>query len=134
MEPNYIDRLAFIDIKDKKILLALSKDKDTWFIPGGKREKGETDEEALIREIQEELSVDIIPESITYFTTLEGSAYGKPEGTKVRIAFYTGKYIGTIIPAAEIEKVEYFSFDNAPKLPETGQAMLKKLKTNGLID
>lgn len=39
-----------------------------WEFPGGKIEKGETNEEATIREIKEELSVDIKIKN--YFTTI----------------------------------------------------------------
>jgi len=76
---TFIDKLAWIYVKDKKILTTRSKNKDTYYIPGGKREPGESDEAALIREIQEELSVDIIPETITYVNTFEAQAHGKPE-------------------------------------------------------
>ena len=54
-----IDKIAFIYLKDGKILSTLSKGKDTYYIPGGKREDNETDEETLIRECKEELSIDI---------------------------------------------------------------------------
>ena len=52
-----IDKLAWIELKDKSILSTKSYGKDKYYIPGGKREIGETDEQALIREINEELSV-----------------------------------------------------------------------------
>jgi len=54
-----IDKIALLYLKDGKILSTLSKGKDTYYIPGGKREQGETDEETLIRECKEELSIDI---------------------------------------------------------------------------
>lgn len=40
MQKTYIDKLAYIYIKDHKVLTTLSRGKDTWYIPGGKREKG----------------------------------------------------------------------------------------------
>ena len=33
-----IDKIAFIYLKDKKILSTLSKGKDAYYIPGGKRD------------------------------------------------------------------------------------------------
>ena len=49
-----IDKIAYIYMQDKKILSSLSKGKDTYYIPGGKREGNETDEETLIREVKED--------------------------------------------------------------------------------
>ncbi|MBQ8994565.1 MAG: (deoxy)nucleoside triphosphate pyrophosphohydrolase [Oscillospiraceae bacterium] len=43
--------------------------KDGWEFPGGKVEPGETPEEAVAREIREELAVDIVVEK--YLTTVE---------------------------------------------------------------
>jgi len=45
------------------------------------KEPGETDEQGLIREVKEELSVDILPESMEYYGTFKAQAHGKPEGT-----------------------------------------------------
>jgi 8-oxo-dGTP pyrophosphatase MutT (NUDIX family) len=37
------------------ILSTRSRDKDVYYLPGGKRELGETDVQTLVREIREEL-------------------------------------------------------------------------------
>lgn len=42
---------------------------DMWEFPGGKIEKGESQEEALIREIKEELELDI--NNLEYLTTVD---------------------------------------------------------------
>ena len=133
MKSDYIKRVAFIDIKNNKILLALNKNKDSWYIPGGKKEKGETDKETLIREMKEELAIDIVPNSVSFIITLEGQAHGKSKGTKVQIAFYTGKYTGKIRPSAEVKKADYFSYAEAPMSAETGKKMLNILKNRKLI-
>lgn len=57
---NYIDKLALICINsNRKQLVARSVGKSVYFTPGGKREPGETDDEALRRECMEELSVNL---------------------------------------------------------------------------
>lgn len=110
MSISCIDKLAFIEIKDRKVLVTLSKGKDKWYIPGGKREKGETDLQALTREVKEELAVDIFSESVRTYGVFEAQAHGKPKGTIVRMTCYTASYKGTLIPSAEIEKMNYFTY------------------------
>ena len=78
-----IDKIAFIYIMERRVLAIVSKGRDVFYMPGGKRERGETDEQTLIREIEEELSVGIIPQSIRYYGTFKAQAHAKPEGTTV---------------------------------------------------
>lgn len=80
-----IDKLAWLYIQNKQLLGARSKGKNTYYIPGGKREAGESDEQALIREIKEELSVDLIPSTIKYAGTFKAQADGKPDGVMVKM-------------------------------------------------
>ena len=70
-----IDKISFLYIKDGKILSTLSKGKDTYYIPGGKREENESDEETLIRECKEELTIDIKQNTIKYYGTFEAQAH-----------------------------------------------------------
>ena len=46
-------------IKNRKLLLAFSKNKKAWYLPGGKMDDGENTRSALIREIKEELNVHV---------------------------------------------------------------------------
>ncbi len=48
-----IDKIAWIHLEDGKILSTRSRGKDVYYIPGGKREPGETDVDTLTREIDE---------------------------------------------------------------------------------
>jgi len=64
VDTTLIDKLAWIYLKDKKILMARSAGKDVFYISGGKRELGESNEEALRREVTEELTVVLRPPSI----------------------------------------------------------------------
>ncbi len=134
MEKNYIDKLAFIEIRDRKILETCSYGKDKWYIPGGKREGNETDQEALIREVKEELLVDIISETIMPYGIFEAQAHGKPEGTIVRMSCYTAKYKGELTPSAEVEKMDWFDYAKRNDVSPVDQLIFDDLKEKNLID
>src|SRR4051794_11751603 len=112
---EYIDKLAWIHIVDRKLLSTRSKGKDTYYIPGGKRESGETDENALVREIREELSVDLVRDKLKHVGTFDAQAHGKPEGVRVRMTCYEGPYQGQIQPASEIAEVVWFKHADKDK-------------------
>lgn len=128
-----IDKLAYIYLKDKKILVTLSRGKDIWYIPGGKREVGESDEETLIREVKEELSVDISPETITFYGTFEAQADGKEEGTIVRMTCYTAEFSGELIASSEIEKIDFFSYDQITMTGPVDHLIFEDLKEKKLL-
>ncbi len=134
MEKTYIDKLAFIELRDRKVLETCSFGKDKWYIPGGKREVGESDQQALIREIKEELQVDILPETLEHYGTFEAQAHGKPEGTVVRMTCYTGKYQGQLTPSAEVEKMDWFAYSQLDQVSPVDKLIFEDLKQKGLIE
>ncbi|MBT8319262.1 MAG: NUDIX domain-containing protein [Gramella sp.] len=128
-----IDKLAYIHIQDKKILMSLSKGKTTWYIPGGKRENGESDLEALTREVEEELSVALIPESIEKYSVFEAQAHGHPEGTIVRMTCYTAKFSGSLTAASEIEELDFFPYSRKSESSFVDHLIFDDLKNKGLL-
>ncbi|OFZ38028.1 MAG: DNA mismatch repair protein MutT [Bacteroidetes bacterium RIFCSPHIGHO2_02_FULL_44_7] len=134
MEKHIIDKLAFIEIKDRKVLETCSFKKDKWYIPGGKRDGNETDQEALIREMKEELLVDLIPETIKHYGTFEAQAHGKAEGTIVRMTCYTAQYTGVLSPSAEVEKMDWFDYSRRDEVSPVDQLIFDDLKAKDLID
>ena len=133
MDKTFIDKLAFIYIKDGKVLSSLSRGKDTWYIQGGKREAVESDEQALTREVLEELSVRLDPATIKHYGTFEAQAHGKPEGTVVRMTCYTAEVIGEIKPAAEVEQVRFLGYGEEPKMSPVDHIIFEDLHNKGLI-
>lgn len=134
MNKSYIDKLAYIHIKDQKVLVTLSKGKDTWYIPGGKREAGETDLQALIREVEEELTVQLIPDSVKKYGVFEAQAHGKPEGTIVHMTCYMANYRGELTAAAEIEKLDFFNYSRKQETSPVDHLIFDDLKQKGLIE
>eukprot|EP00976_Prorocentrum_cordatum_P073684 1181213-Prorocentrum_minimum.AAC.4 len=131
---SFIDKLALIVIDDRKTLVARSHGKEVFFTPGGKREPGESDEEALVREIKEELSVDIVKDTIKPYGVFQAQAFGKPEGTMVRITCYTAEYAGTLTASSEIEELRFISSAERHMTTITGQMIVDDLKAKELID
>lgn len=133
MDTTFIDKLAYLYLVDDKVLVTLSRGKDAWYIPGGKREGDESDERALIREIKEELTVDLLPETIEYYGTFEAQAHGKPEGTIVRMTCYRGDFAGVLEPSSEIDKIDFFGYDRKLETSPVDHLIFDDLYEKGLI-
>lgn len=131
---SYIDKLALLHIKDRQVLTARSKNNDTYYIPGGKRETGESDHQALIREVHEELDIKLIPETIAYIGQFEAQAHGKPEGIKVRMTCYDSEYEGMIKASGEIEEVKWLKHQDRNKCGYVDVIIFDWLKSKDLID
>jgi 8-oxo-dGTP diphosphatase len=129
----YIDKLAYIYLKDGQILTTLSKGKDIWYIPGGKREGNETDEATLIREVKEELTVDIKPQTIKHYGTFEAQAHGKPEGIVVRMTCYTAEFEGELVASSEISDIAFVNYSWKSKSSPVDALIFDDLKQKGLI-
>ncbi|WP_343532191.1 NUDIX domain-containing protein [Pedobacter sp.] len=129
-----IDKLAWIELKNKTILSTKSYGKDKYYIPGGKREIGETDEQALVREISEELSVEIDGKTLNYVGTFEAQAHGHAEGIIVKMTCYSGKYVGQLKASAEIEEIKWLKYADKDKISEVDKIIFDHLKQNGLLD
>lgn len=129
-----IDKIAFIYIKDGKILSTLSKGKDTYYIPGGKREENEIDEQTLIRECKEELTIDIKKETIKYYGTFEAQAHGKAEGILVRMTCYMAEFEGELKPDSEIQEMIWLDYSNLNvKISPVDHLIFKDLYEKGFI-
>jgi 8-oxo-dGTP diphosphatase len=131
--PTMIDKLAWISIENRHLLSTRSKGKDTYYIPGGKREAGETDQEALLREVKEELDIHLHPQTITFFGQFEAQAHGKPEGTLVRMLCYTAEFSGAIRAAAEIEEVLWLQYADRERSSPVDRLIFDVLKEKNLI-
>jgi 8-oxo-dGTP diphosphatase len=131
-----IDKVAWIYIQDRKLLGARTKGKIPFYIPGGKREEGETDLETLAREIKEELSIEIEANSAVFIGEFQAQAHGKEEGVMVVMQCYTADFKGEIIPTSEIEEIGWLtSVDiTTDRCSYVDKVILKYLHSENLID
>lgn len=128
-----IDKIAWIHIVNGKLLCARSKGKELYYIPGGKRETGETDVETLIREVEEELSAHIMPDTAKRYGIFEAQADGKAEGVTVRMSCYTAEYEGELVPASEIEELAWLGYADMGRVSEVTRIIFGHLYKEKLL-
>ncbi len=127
-----IDTVAWVLIEDGRILCARPQGKDGFYIPGGKREGAETDLQTLVREIDEELTVALLPESVRHVGTYEAELSGAAMGS-VRMACYTAEYAGTLAPSSKIAELAWFGYSQRADVPPVDQLLFDDLVVRGLL-
>jgi 8-oxo-dGTP pyrophosphatase MutT (NUDIX family) len=128
-----IDKIAWIHLDNGKILSTRSRGKNAYYIPGGKREPGETDLDTLIREIDEELSITIIPATATHVGTYQAQAHGHAEGITVQMTCYTADHHGVPTPSSEIEEVTWLSYADRDRVSPVDQIIFDHLHQTGQL-
>jgi 8-oxo-dGTP pyrophosphatase MutT (NUDIX family) len=133
MMTTTIDKIAWIHLRDGKILSTRSRGKDVYYIPGGKREAGESDLDTLVREIDEELTVAVILSTARHVGTFHAQAHGHADGVDVQMACYTADYRGTPAPSNEIEEIAWLTYADRDRVSPVDQIVFDHLHQSGLL-
>ena len=125
---NCVEVSAALIFRDRKLLITQRHAKShlggLWEFPGGKREPGETFEQCLVREIREELGVEISVGEL-----FEEISHDYPEKS-VRLKFFTCKLLSgepEPLDCADVKwvtKMELADFE----FPAADVQLLQKLK------
>lgn len=124
-------------IKDNKILLNLRSDTNTWGIPGGATELGETLEETAARELKEETNLDC--DSFTLLNVFSGKDFyfKYPNGDELYsvVALYLANDVTCELKITDDEsfKLDYFSKDNLPNLESRAKVIIDWLLEKGIL-
>jgi 8-oxo-dGTP pyrophosphatase MutT (NUDIX family) len=128
---------GLLHIKDRKLLLAFSRNKQCFYLPGGKIDAGESAAQALCREIQEELNIPLAEIDLSYYTHISAPAYGEEKGIIMeQDCFLLDKEVSPKA-SAEIGELKYFTVTDYKKQPAIAPGalmVLEQLKKAGLID
>ena len=128
---------GLLAIKNRRLLLAYSKNKHCFYLPGGKIDINETAAQALCREIEEELNVSLQETDLRYYTHITAPAYGELNGTIMeQDCFFVNKTVEPIA-SAEIGDLRYFTLKEYLAQPQTAPGavrILQILKEDNLID
>jgi len=98
-----------------------------WGVPGGFIEPGEQPEEALRRELREEVELEV--KHVKLFTT---RTFSQPQ--QIEIVFTARAIADTERLSFEIQRVAWFSPDELPReLPEDQAELIKRAFADGVI-
>ncbi len=102
-------------IKDRREVLLIKNPSNIWTFPKGHIEKGETKEQAALREVKEETNIDaeivVYLGEISYFFTWRGVKVFKT------VYFYLMRYISGIpVPSWEVKDAKFFPLERAQNL------------------
>ncbi|MFC7220650.1 NUDIX domain-containing protein [Streptomyces polyrhachis] len=128
-----IDTVAWIHLADGRVLGARSRGEELFYIPGGKRHDGESDRETLLREVEEELTVRLLPQSVRHFQTYEAALHRPGDDRTVRMACYTAEFTGTLAASSEIEELAWLSYADRERTPPVDRLAFDDLRAAGML-
>ncbi|GAA1668458.1 NUDIX hydrolase [Fodinicola feengrottensis] len=129
-----IDALGWVLVRDRRLLSVRTKGKEKFYLPGGKREPGESDVVALCREVREELGVELDPLTFSFFAVLDVQADGFAAGHLVHQVSYTADFAGELAPGAEIAELDWLTSVDADRCPPAGRRILEVLREADTVD
>ena len=96
--PVSIKGVLFVDGK----VVLLRNDRGEWELPGGRMDKGETQQQTLVREFREELSIDVEPVDL-----IDSYEFEVIPSERVRIVTYGCRLRGEFKPVLSAEHREF---------------------------
>ncbi|MEV0048865.1 NUDIX domain-containing protein [Saccharopolyspora shandongensis] len=100
-----IRAVGLVRFVDRRLLLVRADYQDAFYLPGGKIDPGETEVQALHREVREELGVDLV--GADFLGRYVADAVGQGDGVQVELICYAGELDGDPAPAAEIAELAW---------------------------
>ena len=126
--------VAWVCVENNSVLSARSRGQALFYAPGGKIEAGESEIEALVREVDEELGVDLDVSTVRKLTDIEAPAHGAGAGRTVRMACYTGEPHGSSAPpiaSREIAEIAWLGLADRDRCAPADQILFDFLRDRG---
>lgn len=137
MKNYHIHKAAGILIKDRKLLVEKSINKEFFIAPGGSIEEGETHYQALVRELNEEFGISVLEEDFEKFGTFTAKAAGQEDKIVRMEVFMVKKWLGEPSPHSEVCEILWVT-SSLPKNIKVGSIfeheVIPRLRARDLID
>lgn len=133
LKPEHINKAALVSVREGRLLVARSFGREKFYLPGGKVDAGESLEEALVREVREELACEVQAGSVRYYSTLSAQAEGKRAGKQVVLHCFTAVLEGEPTASEEIEELAWLGQEQGGELSSASQLVLAELARKSLV-
>ncbi|WP_405970644.1 NUDIX domain-containing protein [Streptomyces sp. NBC_00988] len=126
------EKVAWVLVRDGRVLVTRNRGVDVFYFPGGKRERGESDAETLAREITEELGSRIDTATMLHVGTFERRR--DSDGcTEFRMICYTADHTGPLIPSGEIAESDWFGYGDRARVSPVDKKVFDVLHSSGQL-
>ncbi len=135
-QPRRLYTVGLVVIQENKLLLAFSNHKKAWYLPGGKVDAGETPVDALLREINEELGIQLRITDLQYYTHITAPAFGEEENIIMEQDCYGYTLTEKIQAGNEIGGIQFFSPEQYALEPAQVPGVIQlfeQLSTEGIL-
>lgn len=136
-----IYKAGAILIRDRKVLLTHEQGKKFYTAPGGKVEQYETAEEALIRELLEEVNITVTADNLEFFGTFYAEAAGNEQKYLQMDVYIIQAWSGEPTPNSIEEVIDDIAWVNTQYRPKSisigsifEHQVMPRLKVQQLID
>ena len=121
-------------VRERRVLMVTARDREVYYMPGGKIDGGETAAQAAAREALEEVALDLDPDALDELFEVVVQAHGEPEGRLVRMRVFRAETGAAPAASAEVGALHWVTTADAHRCPPAGVEVLRLLAASDLID
>ncbi|MFE7607415.1 GNAT family N-acetyltransferase [Streptomyces celluloflavus] len=123
--------VSWLHLRDGLLLSVRTAGNDTFYLPGGKYEPGETAAEALSRELAEEVGVVVPADELTVAFDIHAVAHGR-DGRRLHMTCFTGgPETFEPVPGREIAEFAWLGPDDADRCAPAFRQVVARLVADG---
>lgn len=123
--PLTLTTVAWLHREGSRLLAVRTRGRDRFYLPGGKFEPGETAEQALVREVYEELGIAL--RDLRPAFTVRALAHGLAEATDLDMHCFTATAAGDPRPDGEIAELAWLRIPDDPRAAPAVRTVLARL-------
>lgn len=102
-----IHKAGGVLIRDRRLLVTRARGKEIFVAPGGKLEDGETARQAIVREMMEEVKVQVNADTLEDLGTFQAEAAGNESKIVEMEVLIIRDASGEPVPSSEVEEIAW---------------------------